>query len=183
MTEKDKLINDTSETFKKCDSLFRIVKTEKGFFISRKSAKLSELIFIIVFLLIIPISVVYYETNKTTIIIALIWEIIIAYRLYQIMISDNKLDFDFKEKRLTIKNISLILEHFILPKNIELITIAEFEFKKVKHTKYGMSSLRLIAISENSEKHILNDFDSMNGAKRIKFLIEKLTYKTAGNTS
>lgn len=99
------------------------------------------------------------------------------------MISDNKLDFDFKEKRLTIKNISLILEHFILPKNIELITIAEFEFKKVKHTKYGMSSLRLIAISENSEKHILNDFDSMNGAKRIKFLIEKLRDKTAGNTS
>ena len=181
LTEKDKLINDTSETFKNLDPQFRITKTENGFFISRKSAKLSELIFAVVFLLIIPISLVYYETNKGTIIISIIWEIIFTYNLYQVMIADNKLDFNSKEKILTIKNISLLLEHFILPKNVKLNTIKNFEFKRKKHTQYG-SSTRLVAIFENSEKQILNDFDSKEGAKRIEFMINKLKDKTADNT-
>lgn len=174
MTEKDKLINDTSETFKNHDYQFRIVKTENGFFIFRKGAKLSELTFAIVFLLIIPISVVYYETNITTIIISIIWEIIFIYRLYQVMIADNKLDFDFKEGKMKIENISLILERFISPNKVILNTINDFEFKRIKHTK-GLASIRLIAILENSDKLILNDFDSKDGAKRIKFLITKLT--------
>jgi hypothetical protein len=182
LTEKDKLINDTSETFKNFEPHFRITKTENGFFISRKSVKLSELIFVVVFLLIIPISLVYYETNKTTIIISIIWEIIFTYILYQIMIADNKLDFDLKEKKLKIENIGLILEHFISPKNVKLNTIKNFEFKRIKHTRYGLASTRLVAIFENSEKQILNDFDSKEGAKRIEFMINKLKDKTAGNT-
>ncbi|RBP27034.1 hypothetical protein DFR65_11212 [Oceanihabitans sediminis] len=181
MTEKEKLINDTSKIFKISDSSFKILNTDNGFSISQKKNNLSEFIITIVFILIIPIGLVIYYNDKTSIIIALIWVMIFSYKFYRIMIADNLLEFNYIQKGLEIRNISLILRHIISPKKIELHTIKSFEFKKVKHLKYRLASVRLIALLDNSEKQILNDFDSMDGAKRVKFMIEKLN-KTAGNT-
>ena len=180
MSEKEKLINDTSKIFKISDSSFKILNTNNGFSISQKKNNLSELIITIVFILIIPIGLVIYYNDKTSIIIALIWVMIFSYKFYRIMIADNLLEFNYTQKGLEIRNIIPILKYIISPKKIELHTIKSFEFKKVKHLKYRLPSVRLIALFDNSEKQILNDFDSMDGAKRVKFMIEKLN-KTAGN--
>jgi hypothetical protein len=179
LTEKETLINDTSKIFNTSDSSFKISNTDNGFSISQKKNNLSELIITTVFILIIPIGL--YYNDKTWLVIALIWFMIFSHKFYRIMIADNLLEFNYFQKELKIKNISLILRHIINPKKIELHAIKSFQFQHIKHFKYRPASVRLIALFDNSEKQILNDFDSIDGAKRVKFIIEKLN-KTTGNT-
>ena len=140
---------------------------------------MEELLFFIIFLLVIPIGLVLYENDKATIITAVVWELIFAYRFYQIKIAENEIKVYFKDQRLIIKNISLILKNFISMKIFDLKELCDFELKSVKHARYFLSSVRLIVLLENSEKQILNDFDSKEVAKRVVFMIKKIA-KTAG---
>ena len=156
-------------------------ETENGMTISKASNKISEALFFSLFLVTIPVAMVLYESTSIMITVVILWEVVFAYRFYQILIGQNTISVDFQTRNMKIENENWVLKHFTSSDSIDLFEPLEYSIRNIRHSRFGFPSYRLKVRNTDSKKIIVCDFENLDMAKRVKFLLKSLSNKTAGN--
>jgi len=181
MTIKDKYLTHFESLFRTFPNSYSLSETKNGLTISRIPDRTTQILFFLLFLVIIPIAMVVYEINAKMIGLAAIWEVIFIFRFYQILIGQNKLTLNFETDKIKIENINWMLKHFLPTHKIDFYQTVDYEIRNIRHSRFGMPSYRLKVRNAESRKIIVCDFESIDVAKRVKFLLKSINNKTAGN--
>lgn len=174
MKSPEKFVDGIISLFKHNDLSKNVSKTPTGFILEQKNPDWVCILFLCSFIPVPAIILLYFDFSVESIITSIIWVVFNGYSLYNTIVADNRVEFDFIRRTVEIHTLNVLTKHLFRSKIVAFQEVECIQIKSIHYGSNGASSSRLVLKTKNNKGYALNEYTSDFVARKLKFAIECL---------